>query len=88
MQAILHAVHRKNQSIDDTMRSWNYDVPMTFPESDRELGIRLMKTGLSRAAAWEAIQNSAYIAEQCTVTLPKADRLVYPISDTDWKTWL
>lgn len=88
MQAILHAVHRGNQSIDDAMRSWNYDVPMTFPESDNALGERLMKTGLSRAAAWEAITNAAYIAEMCNVTLPKAARLRYPISEGDWKPWL
>ena len=88
MQAILHAVHRKNHSIDDTIRTWNYDVKMCLPESDRELGERLMKTGLSRQAAWEAILNSARIAEQCTVTLPKADRLKYPIADTDWEEWL
>jgi DNA polymerase III subunit alpha len=87
MQAILHAVHRKNQSIDDTMRAWNYDVPMTLPESDKALGERLMKTGLSRNAAWEAILNSARIAEQCTVTLPKADRLIYPIQEGDLKPW-
>jgi DNA polymerase-3 subunit alpha len=87
MQAILHAVHRKNQSIDDTMRSWNYDVPMTFPESDKVLGERLMKTGLSRNAAWEAILNSAWIAEQCNVTLPKADKLIYPIAENDLKPW-
>jgi DNA polymerase-3 subunit alpha len=87
MQAVLHAVHRKNQSIDDTMRSWNYDVKMTLPESDKELGERLMKTGLSRNAAWEAILNAAWIAEQCTVTLPKASRLVYPIKEDDWTPW-
>jgi len=87
MQAILHAVHRKNQSIDDALRAWNYEVPMTFPESDKQLGERLMKTGLSRAAAWEAILNTERIAEQCTVTLPKAERLTYPIKDSDWEPW-
>jgi DNA polymerase-3 subunit alpha len=87
MQAILHAVHRGNQSIDDAMRSWNYSVPMTLPESDKALGERLMKTGLSRDAAWEAILNTEYIASQCNVTLPKAERLAYPISDADWKPW-
>jgi hypothetical protein len=70
------------------MRNWNYDVKMCLPESDRELGERLMKTGLSREAAWEAILNTAYIAEQCSVTLPKAERLVYPINESDLKKWL
>jgi DNA polymerase-3 subunit alpha len=87
MQAILHAVHRGKHSIDDVLREWNYEVPMTLPESDRELAGRLMKTGLSRTAAWEAIETSARIAEGCNVTLPKADRLQYPISKEDDRPW-
>lgn len=87
MQAILHAVHRGKASVDDAMREWNYEVPMTLPESDKDLGERLMKTGLSREAAWEAILNSEYIGEMCNVTLPKAERLVYPISESDLQPW-
>jgi hypothetical protein len=60
---------------------------MTLPESDKDLGARLMKTGLSREAAWQAILNSEYIAEMCTVKLPKAERLVYPISQKDLEPW-
>lgn len=87
MQAILHASHRGSHSIDDTLRSWNYEVAMTFPESDQALGEKLMKTGLSREAAWEAILNSERIAAGCNVTLPKAERLRYPISASDLKPW-
>jgi DNA polymerase III subunit alpha len=87
MQAILHAVHRGKHSVDDALREWNYEVPMTLPESDKDLGERLMKTGLSREAAWQAILNSEYIAEMCTVKLPKAQRLVYPISAKDLEPW-
>ena len=87
MQAILHAVHRGKASIDDALREWNYAVPMTFPESDAILGEKLMKTGLSRSAAWEAILNSERIANMCNVTLPKADRLRYPISEEDLNPW-
>jgi Zierdtviridae DNA polymerase len=87
MQAILHAVHRGKHSVDDVMREWNYKVPMTLPESDKALGERLMKTGLSRNAAWEAILNAAWIAENCNVTLPKAERLRYPITQSDLKPW-
>jgi DNA polymerase-3 subunit alpha len=87
MQAILHAVHRGKHSVDDVLREWNYEVPMTLPESDKDLGARLMKTGLSREAAWQAILNSEYIAEMCTVKLPKAERLVYPISQKDLEPW-
>ena len=48
---------------------WNYAVPMTFPESDAILGEKLVKTGLSRSAAWEATANSERIAEGCNATL-------------------
>jgi len=87
MQAILHAVRRGAHTVEDQMREWNYAVPMTFPESDKALGERLMKTGLSRSEAWEAIKNTAIIAGRCNVTLPKAKRLQYPISEDDLKPW-
>jgi DNA polymerase-3 subunit alpha len=87
MQAILHAVRRGKHTVEEAMREWNYEVPMTLPESDRALGERLMKTGLTRAEAWEAICTSRDIAEMCTVKLPKAERLRYPISEGDLKPW-
>jgi DNA polymerase III subunit alpha len=88
MQAILHATHRGKHTVDEMMREWNYEVPMTLPLSDRDLGERLMKTGLSRRASWEAIQTSANIAGFCNVTLPKAERLQYPISEDDERPWI
>lgn len=87
MQAILHTVHRGKASVDDTMREWNYEVPLTLPADERDLQERLVKTGLTIAAAWDAIDTSAFIAEQCNVTLPKAQRLRYPISDADLEPW-
>jgi len=87
MQAVLHAVHRGKHSVDDVMREWNYDVPLTLPDSDRALADRLQRTGLSRRAAHDCIETSAYIAEQCNITLPKAERLTYPISDEDLVPW-
>jgi len=87
MQAILHAVHRGKHSVDDVMRAWNYEVPMTLPASDKDLGERLMKTGLTREEAWEAIVNARYIADSCNVTLPKAERLRYPIGEEDHEPW-
>lgn len=87
MQAILHTVHRGKASVDDTMREWNYEVPLTLPDSDRELWRRLCKSGLSKRAAEEAILMSAEIAEMCNVTLPKAERLRYPITDADLEPW-
>lgn len=87
MQAVLHAVHRGKHSVDDVLRSWNYEVPCTLPESDNDLFYRLRKTGLSRKASINAIENSAHIADRCNVTLPKAERLHYPITDKDMEPW-
>lgn len=88
MQAVLHAVHRGKASVDDAMREWNYDVPLTLPESDSSLHDRLKRTGLSATAARDAIQITDYISSQCNVTLPKADRLVYPITEADLEPWV
>jgi DNA polymerase-3 subunit alpha len=88
MQAVLHAVHRGKASVDDAMREWNYAVPLTLPESDESLCNRLVKTGLSRAAAHNAIAITSKIAGECDVTLPKAERLRYPISQDDLEPWV
>ena len=87
MQAILHAVRRGKHTVEEAMREWNYEVPMTYPESDRELGERLMKTGLSRNEAWDAICTTADIASGIEFRLPKAERLRYPISEQDLEPW-
>jgi DNA polymerase III subunit alpha len=87
MQAILHAVHRGKASVDDAMREWNYDVPLTLPESDQALFDRLTLTGLYRREAQEAIDSAAFIAECCDVTLPKAEPLRYPITRKDLEPW-
>ncbi len=88
MQAVLHAVHRGKHSVDDVMREWNYDVPLCLPDSDRALADRLIRTGMSKRAAHDAIATSARIAEECNVTLPKASRLKYPASDKDLEPWI
>jgi DNA polymerase-3 subunit alpha len=87
MQAILHASHRGNHTVDDMMRSWNYDVLLTLPSTDGEIAGKLVETGLSKRAAWDAIENSAYIGGLCNVTLPKAERLKYPIGEDDLRPW-
>lgn len=88
MQAVLHAVHRGKRSVDDEMRSWNYDVKLTLPSSDRELSGKIEGTGLSRKASWSAIEMSAVISDMCNVTLPKAERLRYKITEQDRKPWI
>lgn len=87
MQAVLHAVHRGKASVDDAMREWNYDVPLTLPTEEFALADRLKKTGLTGRQAWGAIHRTAEIADMCNVTLPKADKLRYPISEKDLEPW-
>jgi DNA polymerase-3 subunit alpha len=87
IQVILHASHRGKNSFEDQARSWNYSVKMTFPESDKILYDRLRRTGLSRRGATEAIASTAEIARRCNVTLPKAERLRYPVGEEDWLPW-
>lgn len=88
MQAILHAVHRGKASVDDAMREWNYLVPLTLPASDEELRGRLVQSGMTKRAATRAINQSAEVADVCNVTLPKADRLKYRITDEDLQPWV
>lgn len=90
MQVILHSCGpqgRGQASADEMLRRWNYDVLMTLPDNDKIIAKRLIDTGIPREMAWQAIENTAIIGEQCNVTLPKAERLRYPISEGDWKPW-
>lgn len=84
MQVILHAADRGGKTVDQQSQTWEYDIRLTLPENDNVLFKRMKATGLSRAAAIESIENARVIADRCQVTLPKADRLQYPISEGDW----
>lgn len=94
MQVILHAARRGSGSVEDAEASWEYDIRLTHPISDRFIWERLRGTGLTGAQAEQAILSTAEIAERCNVTLPKADRLRYPLrgqaetsTELAWK-WL
>jgi DNA polymerase-3 subunit alpha len=79
MQVILHAARRGNGTVEDAEASWEYDIRLTHPLSDRFIWERLRGTGLSGRQASAAIMATAEIAERCDVTLPKASRLRYPL---------
>jgi len=91
MQVIIHAADRGGKTVDQQSQTWEYDVRLTLPPDDNTLYQRLKQTGLSPAAAREAIENARVIADRCNVTLPKAERLRYPC-DTDpsalLRSWL
>lgn len=86
MQRILHAAHRGGtvESVDAT---WEYDILLTYPESDKEIFQDLLNTGLTKDQALDAIVNTKKIADRCNVELPKNERIRYPITDADWKPW-
>lgn len=95
MQKILHAVRPGGQrTVEDQARAWGYDVLLCPPTTDQFVYEKLRATGLSRKAAIEAIENTAVIAERCTVDLPILEPLRYPLpegyEDTRevWLRWL
>jgi DNA polymerase-3 subunit alpha len=78
MQVILHAAGRGNKSFEQQAQSWSYDIKLAPPLSDKKVYQKLRATGLSKNSARAALLNAAEIAQRCTVTLPKAERLRYP----------
>lgn len=87
MQKILHASHRGSSSVAAQEASWEYDIRLTYPTSDAEIGKNLMGTGLSREQAWRAILATEEIANRCDVSLPRSDFLRYPVSQQDMEPW-
>lgn len=81
MQSILHTAGRGGVSVAVTEAEWEYNIPLTHPESDGLWVRRLRGTGLSKRAASMALDSTAEIAERCNVELPKAANLVFPKAD-------
>lgn len=79
MQAILHSVRSGGKKTAEELdQTWGYDIPLC-PLSDKDIYKRLVRTGLSKAQAEQAIRNSREIAQRCTVRLPKVTNLRYPL---------
>lgn len=85
MQKILHAAGRGTGTVAAAEASWEYDILLTPPESDAEIGRQLMATGLTKKEAWNAIKQTAVIADRCNVILPKSERLRFPTGGKDAK---
>ena len=91
IQQILHNVRGGGrQTLEEQARAWGYDVPLCPPTTDRTMLKRLVATGLTRAQAVEAINNTQVIAQRCNVRLPKLPQLRYPCEDSyaTWRQWL
>jgi DNA polymerase-3 subunit alpha len=95
LQQVLHNVRPgEKRTLEEQVRSWGYEVPLCPPPNDRAILRRLVATGLSAPAAWEAIENTALISERCSVTLPKLPMVKFPLPrgyDDEqelWRDWL
>lgn len=86
MQSMLHAA-RRGSTVEATEASWEYDILLTYPESDEEMSKDLRATGLEKMQAASAILNTVDLAESCNVELPKAKPLRFPITKESWKPW-
>lgn len=64
MQKILHAAHR-GMDVVAAESSWEYDILLTYPETDKEIYRDLRATGLSKEAAKSAVENTQEIAQRC-----------------------
>jgi DNA polymerase-3 subunit alpha len=87
MQKILHAAGRNTGTVAAAEAEWEYDILLTYPQTDKEIFEDLKSTGLSSRNASIAIDNTALVADRCTVTLPKMERLRYPGSQEDLLPW-
>lgn len=81
IQKILHNTRPgEKRTLEEMERDWGYDVHLCPPLNDRMLYGKLRRTGLSRTAAIQSINNAAEIAERCNVTLPKLPEPQYPLN--------
>jgi DNA polymerase III subunit alpha len=80
MQKILHAA-RRSSSVAVVGSEWEYDILLTYPENDNQIQQQLMRTGLTEYEAYAAIDNTRILAEDCTVVLPKATPLRFPVDE-------
>lgn len=77
MQTALHAAHRDG-TVATADAEWEYDILLTYPESDQEIINDLVGTGLTEDSARDAVRNTGILAKRCTVELPKARPLRFP----------
>ncbi|WGH22068.1 DnaE-like DNA polymerase III alpha [Gordonia phage MerCougar] len=76
IQRMLHAAHRGG-TVETQDADWEYDVRLTYPESDEQCIEKLMACDLDPIEAGAAVAGAREIADRCTVELPKSERVVY-----------
>lgn len=80
LRALLHAAGRGSNTIAQQLESWEYEVPDYLARDDATMLERLRGTTLSKRAASAALAATAEIAARCTVKLPIAELLRFPVS--------
>ena len=71
VQKVLHGGRNKS-SVAITEAQWEYDILLTYPESDEEIIDDLIATGLAPQDAKNAVCNTSNLSERCNVELPKS----------------
>lgn len=91
LQLLIHAAGRGANTVAQQAESWEYDIRLTHPTSDKQVLRKLRETGLSKSYANMALSSAIEIAEKCNVVLPKAERFRFPVTgrgsalDLMWK---
>lgn len=85
IQQALHAAHR-GSDMEKIGEDWEYDIPLTLPESDSQIFKDLRASGLSRDGSISAIENTAMLAEHINFQLPRSRPLRYPIPEMAGRT--
>lgn len=82
VQKILHNLRPgKKKTIEEQAREWGYAVPLCPPPNDRGIYRRLRATGLTDAAAIEAIVTTEELAQECDVELPQLPMVQFPLPE-------
>lgn len=76
VQRMLHAAHRGG-TVSTQDADWEYDVRLTYPESDEQCIEKLMACDLDPIEAQTAVDGAREIADRCNVELPKSKPIVY-----------
>jgi DNA polymerase-3 subunit alpha len=80
VQKILHNLRPgERRTLEEMERDWGYDIGLCPPINDGTIIRKLLGTGLSKSQAIEAVQSTADIAEECTVTLPRIPMPDFPL---------
>jgi DNA polymerase-3 subunit alpha len=82
VQKILHNLRPgEKRTLEEMERDWGYDIGLCPPINDGTILRKLVNTGLTKAQAVAAVQTTADIAEECSVTLPRVPMPTFPLPE-------